>query len=405
MATNNEEDGGYYAIKGFEYQIDKAILEILNTSDENQKINIENIQDIDSESFVMQVKYKEQAKFSPSKIQAPVIQLINEFRNENTKKYYLYAFFGDLNGYDDFVDKNKKIDFKKLNEILGNSEETKKSNISDSEKNSFIEQFRLDFSPTFQEQFNQILNKLKADYKFKNDDEAILHYAWIEDFLRKLVLKYKKENSIQRSCTRKEVVELLQNGKKVIFNASFREYKGGKAYFKFIRDKYFSSHNVDNFERFFLIELSGNEEISAIKSIVLELKKFLVTYPIKCKSCPPSIRVTSGTPYIYFTNISQSNIKKLKLELISDGNILKDGYDYFNADFSLDSIIKPMSDKNRVDFKFLNNEVELKEVLNKSLGKTKEIYQFFISNPLEIKSDIKNIKIQIQSISDITSII
>ena len=91
--TTKEEDGGYYAIKGFEYQIDKAILELLTSDTENQNISVENIQDIDSESFVMQVKYKETAKFVPSAIKEPVIKLINEFIEQASKKYYLYAFF------------------------------------------------------------------------------------------------------------------------------------------------------------------------------------------------------------------------------------------------------------------------------------------------------------------------
>ena len=71
------EDGGYYAIKGFEYQVSKTILEILESENDDLEINIEQVQDIDSKDFVMQVKYKETQKFTPSKIKAPTIQLIN----------------------------------------------------------------------------------------------------------------------------------------------------------------------------------------------------------------------------------------------------------------------------------------------------------------------------------------
>lgn len=41
-------DGGYYAIKGFSFQIDKTILELFNAIDENQTTNIEQIQDINA---------------------------------------------------------------------------------------------------------------------------------------------------------------------------------------------------------------------------------------------------------------------------------------------------------------------------------------------------------------------
>mgnify|MGYP001492866254 CR=1 FL=1 len=55
-------DGGYYAIKGFEFQIDKTLEEVLNASENNLAIRLEQIQDIDSDDFVMQVKYKEATK-------------------------------------------------------------------------------------------------------------------------------------------------------------------------------------------------------------------------------------------------------------------------------------------------------------------------------------------------------
>jgi len=85
------EEGGYYAIKGFEYQIDKAILEILNSSNEKTPVYVEKIQDINSTDFVMQVKYKEKKEFTPSAIKKPVIQLLEEF-NKNRSINYILMF-------------------------------------------------------------------------------------------------------------------------------------------------------------------------------------------------------------------------------------------------------------------------------------------------------------------------
>lgn len=47
-----QEEGGYYAIKGFLYQYDKVILEILSR-DEGVPVYIERIQDIDCENYVL----------------------------------------------------------------------------------------------------------------------------------------------------------------------------------------------------------------------------------------------------------------------------------------------------------------------------------------------------------------
>jgi len=84
-------DGGYYAIKGFEYQIDKTILELLKS--ENTSINIEQIQDIDSDNFVMQVKYKETAKLVPSEVNTPIVSLIEDFKKDSSKKIHFICIF------------------------------------------------------------------------------------------------------------------------------------------------------------------------------------------------------------------------------------------------------------------------------------------------------------------------
>ena len=68
-----QEEGGYYAIKDFLYQYDKAILEILSR-DEGVPVYIERIQDIDCENYVLQVKHKEAADYSASKIREPIIK-------------------------------------------------------------------------------------------------------------------------------------------------------------------------------------------------------------------------------------------------------------------------------------------------------------------------------------------
>ena len=73
-------DGGYYAIKGFEFQIDKTILEILGT---DKDVSLENIQDVNTDSVVIQVKYKETQEYSDNKIREPVLQLIEEFKKDS----------------------------------------------------------------------------------------------------------------------------------------------------------------------------------------------------------------------------------------------------------------------------------------------------------------------------------
>ncbi len=233
-------DGGYYAIKGFAFQFDKTILELFNEPDENTSINIEQIQDISGENFVMQVKYKEQQDYSDNKIKEPVIQLIEEFQKDQTKEYILYCHFRDISP------KVEVIGLPKLNNILslstGKSKESEKINrrINDlipTLKNDFITKFKLIFAPTCDAQFVQVLTKLKAlHFIGKNDDLAILFYSNIVDYLKRIIVN--NTNPTERKCSRKQLLDYIKNGKRLIFDASFKEYKGDQTYFNFIKTKY-----------------------------------------------------------------------------------------------------------------------------------------------------------------------
>lgn len=61
-----QEDGGYYAVKGFLYQYDKTIFEILKNPE--TEIKFELVQDINYEDYVIQIKHKETQDFYNSKI-------------------------------------------------------------------------------------------------------------------------------------------------------------------------------------------------------------------------------------------------------------------------------------------------------------------------------------------------
>jgi hypothetical protein len=69
MGSNN--DGGYYAIKGFLYQFDKTLIEILKNPD--AVVMIEHREDIDYRDFVIQVKHKETQDYKYHKIRKPVM--------------------------------------------------------------------------------------------------------------------------------------------------------------------------------------------------------------------------------------------------------------------------------------------------------------------------------------------
>ena len=389
-------DGGYYAIKGFAYQIDKAILELLNIEDENESINIEQIQDIDSNDFVIQVKYKETAKLTPSQVNNPISQLIEEFKRDNTKKYILYAYFDDLNGYREKVNENKNISKDTLDELLG----TKKENFTEQEKINFVNNFYLNFSSEFQTQFNNVILKLQKKFDC-TDAEAVFFYANISNYLYKLVTNNSIVTIQNRTCTQKEIFDYLKNGKNLIFNSSFREYQGKQKYFVFIKKQHFSNRNIDYYERFIVVELMGNENVSDIKEVIFKIKDAFYN---KSGTWRGKV-IKSPAPYIYLINISDDSLIQLKTELLKESMIFKDGFDFAGADFSLDSIKQDSTIHNNLCLKLVNNEDILRKLVIENFQRTKEVYQFYTNESITIEPDIKNIEIQIKSISDINFIL
>lgn len=377
-------DGGYYAIKGFEFQIDKTILELFK-ADDTTSVCLEQIQDINTNDFVMQVKYKETQKYTPVKIKEPVIQLINEFQKFPTKKYYLYCYFNDVK------EEKRNLTNSELDRVLGN----KKDNFTKPIKDGFLSNFKLHFSKSFQEQFIQAVNIIKSNSDCSNFDEALIHYGSIVSHLRKIVTN--NLDIKNRTCTKSDILAIITGNRKTVFDSAYRIYKGKQQYIAEIKKLYFTFRNIDNWERFFIVELGGLENVSAIKTTVLDIKnKFYKRLTRKIKS---------GAPYIYFINISKDNLTRLKTELIAENNIIKDGYDFMDADFYTKSLKVKATINNDISIKFINNEDNLKAMLGCDLGCTKKIYQFYHTTPIELSFDIDTVNVEISELSEIQQIL
>lgn len=150
------KDGAYFAIKGFVYQFDKTILEILNQTDENAFVKIEQEQDLEYENYVVQVKHHG-TKYAPSKqkelVGKPTIKLLKEFENNQTKKYCLYIH---LEG------KTTERISLKTEELENFITKYAKStdHFTNKLKQSFINNFIIDYSKDFATQYNEVWQKI-----------------------------------------------------------------------------------------------------------------------------------------------------------------------------------------------------------------------------------------------------
>ena len=296
-------DGGYYAIKGFDYQIDKTVVEILNCADDSKQISIEQIQDINADNFVMQVKYKETQKYIVSKIKEPLTQLIDEFINcieDENKIYYLYCYFLDRNA------EELTLSLGDLDHILGN----KKGNYSVAHKEQFVSRFALVFSPDFQTQFENVIAQIKTTFSCTSIEEAIVHYSTIVHSLRLLVVS--NDDPQKRFCTKMQLVAAVRNNRAAVFESGLKYFMDEQQRLKLVKSRLPTlKRNQNNFIFFGDIEYGTTTSLAKIISDLLE-----AYYRKASKDLKPLTII-----------VNDPHIDGLKTSLIDSGIVYNDGYE------------------------------------------------------------------------------
>ena len=374
-STKKEKDGGYYAIKGFLFQFDLTMIKILNNP--QKKIQFEQIQDINYENYVIQVKHKETQNYSDSKIRKPIIQLIEIFSNDSSKKLNLYCHFKDQ------APNIRVLKLAELDKILGNE----KSKFKRPLKLQFIKNFHLVFSHDYNSQFLELIELIKQVYTNNNDSLAIYYHSIFRSRLLELAIK----NKGMRELNKSDLDEYLKDVRKVFFHSTYTEFLSKEQYEKIIKKEFFTikTPNLNNFERLFLIDVNKNDHIVDIqKTINNIIKKYF--RPNK-----------SPAPIICFHNIPLTDLNLIKQALIDQGVFFNDGT-FFNGDrFRIDRFLEKSKDK---PLKLLTSE-NLSEVTSKL--SINEIYQFYTNNllPIQTTSSTKYIQIYTKDIEQITKIV
>lgn len=368
----NDNNGGYYAIKGFLYQFDKSLIEILKNPGE--KIGIEKIQDINIHNYAIQVKHKETQNYSPSKIKNAVIQLLELFKIDKSQKFCLYCYFKDKSP------QIFKPNLTEFNKILGD----KKDEYLDYLKKEFIQNFQINFSDNFEKQFEELIEIIRDAFSLDSKEKAIIYHSIFRSKLFDISIKSKDERDISKN----ELSLFINDTEQTIFYSSYSKYLGRDKYEKIIRKDFFTfkAANIDNFERLFVIDCHNDVNLVDINKIVncISNKFFKVS--------------KSPQPILCFLNLSEIKLIELKQELIDQGIMFNDGT-FFNGDrFRLDRIIENEIKNNQLKVKIVDFD-HLFNILEKI--KIREIYQFYIDLPLSIETDQKHIKIQIEETNQI----
>ncbi len=383
-------DGAYIALKGYKFQFDRTILEIFNNPD--KQIQIEQIQDYGFDDYYIQVKYHNtdythaQQK---AKLKKPILQLIDQFKEDKSKKFILFIFFKGITQHNQTFTTTDELDV-----VIG-----KTTKISELEKNEFIKNFTIMFADDFESQYKMVIDKIKADYS-KSLAEAEIYYSVISSYLLDIIIKNPPISKSARTTTKKEIDNVIKNGKEIIFKSAYIDVLDKEQQLKYLHKLFFKSAlNNEPHERFFIIEITKSPSVALLQEIVLSIKNKWSKN--KTKTIPDNDRFV---PYIFFNGLPKSELKALKDALQKDNYVIKDGYDFMDAEFNIKSIQESPTFSNKLFFKIINSEENLTLLVN-NISRTKEVYQFYSMIPLELLLKDKHVKIEIEDIKDIKNII
>lgn len=358
-------------IKGYFYQFDNSILEILKLKNDSDSITVEGIEDIDINSSgdisAIQCKYYEGTDYNHSIISEPIRLMLNHFANYkkglNPKiRYILRGHY--KSGHNklitpidvDFLKTNfltykyKKIQYKHHEDL----------SLGDKDLEEFISQLEININASnYDSQFNELTELLKMQFNCE-------HFS-AEHFFYNNCLKQIKNLSIKsslndRTVTKKNFI-LSINTRKVLFNEWYIVYKTKKEYLKSIAQNLKSTRALQASKA--KIILIGNNILSADNS-ELPIENFIINLISKYYKMNSALR--DAKPITLVFECSEIKLKSIKEYLIDNEILFNDGYEHIKFSPSIFNL-KPVITKSKNGSKIINSSYSIR-IISKTIFDT-----------------------------------
>lgn len=394
-------------IKGYFYQFDYAIIKLLELEQDSETIIVEGIEDVDintaTEATAVQCKYYAKTEYNHSVIAKPIRLMLNHYNHvkNGTKQKMNYKLYGYFESGQNKLTSPINSTFLKEKFLTYTKNDIKHFhhgdlNLSDSDLDEFLSMLIIDITALeYQAQLSKISTLLMQQFNCNAFEAEHFYYNNALRIIKDISVE---GNIIKRKISKKDFLSKI-NFKRVLFNDWFIKYKGENRLFSELRKQYFTNLNVSPFERFFIIEIPSTNYLRS------DLKELIFTISKKWSKLSKR-EEHPFCPYLYLHNISQKELLEIKRELFSEGFKFLDGFDFSGAHFNPKSITNKINYTNNIKLKILNELNYIDLTLNE-ISKTKEIYQFYITNSFfnTNYTNIKQVKIQVSKLTNIKEII
>lgn len=387
-------------IKGYFYQFDHYIMEILKNSNENTLVYTEGIEDIDivnlNKTTAVQCKYYEKTTYNHSVIKKSILFMLRHYKKNKDKNIH-YHIYGHYKSGQEKLPNDFDIEFLKTNFLTYVRKKEKFEehiilNISDEELNQFLSRLDINiYGLNFNEQNKQIIVSIKLIFNC-SDTDAEYFYNNALKLVKDISVK---SNAKDRAITKKDFLTKINN-KETLFNEWYLKLRRDEDFFKMMRKKHFSEFNLSPHTRIILIDCKYCIDELEIKQLLNHISSKLTR--ISQRQAIPFC------PYVYLYGLSEDKLLRVKQMMQSDSIRFVDGHNFKGADFDLKSILVEPNHYNQIKLKVINEKENIDLVLN-DCSNTRKIYQFYIDKPFYENLQHEHNRIPINSVKDISQII
>lgn len=330
-------------IKGFLYQFQKTLIEVLN-ADDHSIITVEGIiEDIDIATHdgttAIQCKYHEStSRFTLSSIYKPLLLMMVHYLTYHTPtiSYKLFLHFSGDNS------NARTIDCDALTEIFYSKDKSLRELIVQVKDyinlDDFLTSFSIEFGPSFDELKQQVISSFENNGISKKDAEDLAYPNAIHIIASKSIM----HESNERTITKNWLIGKLKETKVTLLTRWTRELATKKSLFKALRNQLKTNLNYNDRARCFFINSEGYADFET--NVVRFIKDFKSKY-----HCKPSHLQTP----IFCIHTDLDVFHSIQKRLREVGIKMVDGYSgtYFNiSDLFRDPIVQGRGTSRKVEF-------------------------------------------------------
>lgn len=365
------------------------MLEILNAN-LNDDVVIEGIEDFDRYTdegvIYSQVKYYAEQNLTDSVLRDPLHKLFVHFHGLKEaqragRKYLLYGHFsevkidiGELS-----VERFKSVmEYRKEVKADDGKKTYEKKSLLDEMAapdeliEAFCKNFSIQIATEFFEHRNTVIEAIRKSQDVSAFEAEGFHYPIALDYIATLATK-KDHND--RKTTRRKLLEVLK-GTQAVHNRWLLREKEATDYAKHMKRLYFSPTNGAGIVRAFIIECDAATDCSVVCDQLRAIGN-------KWSSAEKRRIQNSDryAPFILLRGADEKLIIQVKNELFDTGTVFVDGFPYLGSPFRIDHVNSPQTQEHQIEIRFIDDNIQLQQVLNGVGRKLCHIYDFFLERP------------------------